>query len=122
MVQMTSWRYCSNFYNIEDLPHSWNMRHGVKTYMNHLKSILMWNIWILEYVGIISSSAYSSFLMALQDVPCSPPYIEETNKWMLHRNQYHCVLLLERERPMDINGDQEVMGSTPKFQSGIYAL
>ena len=42
---------------------------GVKACMNKLKGILMWNFWMLEHVGIISSNAYSGFLMALQDVP-----------------------------------------------------
>ena len=59
------------------LQHNWNMRnafmfdnrHGVKAYIKKLKGILMWNFWILEHVGIISSNAYSSFLIALQNVP-----------------------------------------------------
>ena len=76
MVQMMSWRYCSNLYNI-GLQHNWNMHnafmfdngHGVKAYIKKLKGILMWNFWILEHVGIISSNAYSGFLMVLHDVP-----------------------------------------------------
>ena len=44
-------------------------RHGVKAYMKKLKGILMWNFWMLKHVGIISSNAYSGFLMALQDIP-----------------------------------------------------
>ena len=44
-------------------------KDGVKAYMKKFNSILMWNFWMLEYVGIISSNAYSGFLMALQDVP-----------------------------------------------------
>ena len=59
------------------LQHNWNMyntlmfdnRHGVKAYIKKLKGILMWNFWMLEHVEIISSNAYSGFLMALQDVP-----------------------------------------------------
>ena len=30
-------------------------RHGVKAYIKKLKGILMWNFWMLEHVGIISS-------------------------------------------------------------------
>ena len=33
-------------------------RHGVKAYMKKLKGILMWNLQILENVGIVSSSVY----------------------------------------------------------------
>ena len=44
-------------------------RHRVNIYVKKLKGILNWIFWMLEHVGIISSSAYSSFLMALQYVP-----------------------------------------------------
>ena len=37
--------------------------------MNKLKRILTWSFWMLKHVGIISSNAYSGFLVALQDVP-----------------------------------------------------
>ena len=43
--------------------------HGVKTYVKKLKEILIWNFWMLEHVGIVSSNANLGFLMALQDVP-----------------------------------------------------
>ena len=51
------------------LQHNWNIhnafmfndRHGGKAHVKKLKGILMWNFWILEEVGIISSSVYSSF-------------------------------------------------------------
>ena len=58
------------------LQHNWDMRnafmfdyrHGVEAYIKKLKGILMWNIWMLEHVGIISTNVYSGFLMALHDV------------------------------------------------------
>ena len=46
-----------------------NYKQRVKAHMKKLKGILMWNFWMLEHVGIISSNAYSGFLMALQDFP-----------------------------------------------------
>ena len=46
-------------------------RHGVEAYMKNLKNNLMWNFWILEHMGIISLSAYLSFLLASEDVPLS---------------------------------------------------
>ena len=64
------------FLRYSGLQHNWHMRnsfmfdnrHGVKA-IKKLKGILMWNFWMLEHVGIISSNAYSCFLMALHDVP-----------------------------------------------------
>ena len=41
----------------------------MEAYVKKLKGILMWNFWILEEVGIISSSVYLGFLMDLEDVP-----------------------------------------------------
>ena len=43
------------------------MTHNVQEpYVKKLKGILMWNFWMLEHVGIISSYSYSSFLMESQ--------------------------------------------------------
>ena len=55
--------------NSDSESNAFDNRHGVKAYIKKLKSILMWNFLMLEHVEIISSNAYSGFLMALQDVP-----------------------------------------------------
>ena len=76
MVQLMRWRYCSNFYNIGDYntiaymdnAFMFDGRHGVKTYIKKLKGILMWSFFMLTHVRIISSNAYSGFLVALQDI------------------------------------------------------
>ena len=45
--------------------------HRVKAYMKKLKGNTMWNSWVLEHVGVISSNPYLGFLMALQDIRVS---------------------------------------------------
>ena len=46
-------------------------RNGVKAYVKKLKGIDMCKVCMSEHVVIVSSNAYSCFLMALQDVPLS---------------------------------------------------
>ena len=61
------------------LQHNWNMRnaflfdgrHGVNEYVRKLKCVLLWHFWVLAHVGIVSSSAYSNLLMAVENVPLS---------------------------------------------------
>ena len=53
----------SKFYDIGGLQHvesfMFDGRHGANIYVEKLQGILMWNFWMLEVVGIISSNAYS---------------------------------------------------------------
>ena len=59
------------------LRHNWDMRnafifdgvHGVQVHIRKLKGILLWQFWVLQHVGIVSSSSYSSLLMVVQNVP-----------------------------------------------------
>ena len=66
-------------------------RNGVKAYIKKLKGILMWKFWMLQHVGIISSNAYSCFLMALHDVPLPTQAYDRqrilrsvVTRWILH--------------------------------------
>ena len=69
--------------------HNWDMhnvfmfdsRHEMKAFVEKLKRILKWNFWMLEQMGMISSSAHLGFLMALQDA-CRR--LRNCNKWVLH--------------------------------------
>ena len=79
MFEMVQMQILFQFLQGWRLQHNWNMRnafmfdcrHGVEAYMKNLKNNLMWNFWILEHMGIISLSAYLSFLLASEDVPLS---------------------------------------------------
>ena len=44
-------------------------RHGVNAYIKQLKGILMWQMWMLAHVGVVSLCEYSTFMMALGNVP-----------------------------------------------------
>ena len=98
MVQMTRWRSCSDCYDIGRLQPNVNYdgRHGVKTNIKKLKSILMGNFWMLGHVGNISSNAYSSSLMALGAIPLST-YVEKAKKlislcaFTKKRKEFVCV-------------------------------
>ena len=43
--------------------------HGVNLYIRKLKEILICQLWMLEHVEIVSSCRYSTFFMALGNVP-----------------------------------------------------
>ena len=79
-------------------------RHGVKAYIKNLKGILMWNFWMLEHLGIISSNAYSGFLVALQNVPLPTQAYDRqrrlrsvVTKWILHTINI-IVLFYQKEK------------------------
>ena len=48
----------------------WWYRHGVNVYIRKLKGIFMWQLRMLEHVGIASSHGYSTQLMALGNLCC----------------------------------------------------